>query len=105
MDSVKKMAKLENYLTRIADLYNSGNDSQRDSIVTVLDRLLNKGTETEIKIDEVSSLPNRDSLMKEISLLQDEAMLVILHINQIEAVKQLYGFEMVQEIILTKHRR
>ena len=102
MDSVKKMAKLESYLTRIEDLYNSSNNNQRDSIVAVLERLLNVGNKTEIEIDELSALPNRDSLMREISLLQDEAMLVILHINQIEAVKQLYGFEMVQEIILNK---
>ncbi len=102
MDSVTKMAKLENYLTQIADLYESSDDNQKNSIVTVLERVLNSNDEIKIEIDGISSLPNRESLMKEISLLQDEAMLVILHINQIEAVKQLYGFEMVQEIISNK---
>lgn len=102
MDCVKKMAKLENYLMQISDLYESGNDNQRNSIVTVLERVLNSNNEINIEIDEVSALPNRESLMREISLLQDEAMLVILHINQIEAIKQLYGFEMVQDIISNK---
>ncbi|TKI68990.1 hypothetical protein FCU45_08490 [Sulfurimonas crateris] len=81
------MAKLENYLTQIADLYENSDDDRRSSIVTFLERALNSKNEIKIEIDEVSALPNRESLMREISLLQDEAMLVILHINQIEAIK------------------
>ena len=96
------MAKLENYLTQIAELYENSDEDRRSSIVTFLERALNSKNEINIEIDEVSALPNRESMMREISLLQDEAMLVILHINQIEAVKQLYGFEMVQEIISNK---
>ncbi|MGE4396286.1 MAG: EAL domain-containing protein, partial [Sulfurimonas sp.] len=96
------MAKLENYLTQIAELYENSDEDRRSSIVTFLERALNSKNEINMEIDEVSALPNRESMMREISLLQDEAMLVILHINQIEAVKQLYGFEMVQEIISNK---
>ncbi|MDT8339648.1 MAG: EAL domain-containing protein [Sulfurimonas sp.] len=96
------MAKLENYLTQIADFYEKSDDCQKSSIVAAIETILNAKEEVAIEIDEISALPNRESLMREISLLQDEAMLVILHINQIEAIKQLYGFEMVQDIISNK---
>lgn len=96
------MAKIENYLTQLTNLYECSDDHQKSSIVALLETILSGKKESDIEMDEISALPKRESLMRDISLLQEEAMLVILHINQIEAVKQLYGFEMVQEIISSK---
>ncbi len=53
-------------------------------------------------IDTITKLPNRAALLQDIALLQEEAMLVILHINQIQALKELYGSDTVHEILKEK---
>lgn len=53
-------------------------------------------------LDIVTKLPNRKSLIQDLSLLQEDAMLILLNINQINSIKDLYGMEVVTEIITQK---
>lgn len=53
-------------------------------------------------VDSITKLPNRESLVNDISLLKDEAMLIILHINQINSLKDIFGFEVVKNLIVKK---
>ena len=53
-------------------------------------------------IDSITKLPNREALVNDISLLQDEAMLILLHINQIMALKDIFGMDMVKKIVAKK---
>ena len=52
--------------------------------------------------DTVTKLPNRSALLNDLSLLQDEAMLVILHVNQIRSLQELYGTEATTKILKNK---
>jgi len=53
-------------------------------------------------IDSITKLPNRNSLVHDLSILQEEAMLVLLHINQLNSLKDIYGFEFASNIIIKK---
>ncbi|NCO01078.1 MAG: EAL domain-containing protein [Epsilonproteobacteria bacterium] len=53
-------------------------------------------------IDNITKLPNRGVLVHDISLLKEEAMLILLHINQLHALNDLYGFEFATKILLKK---
>jgi len=53
-------------------------------------------------IDIITKLPNKGSLIHDISTLHEEAMLIILHIRQISTLKNLYGFEFVSKISTIK---
>jgi diguanylate cyclase (GGDEF)-like protein/PAS domain S-box-containing protein len=56
-------------------------------------------------IDSITKLPNREALVNDISLLQEEAMLIILHINQIMSIKDIYGFDIVKNLISKKAKQ
>jgi len=43
--------------------------------------------------------------MKDIEKIENESMLIILHINQISAIKELYGFDIVKKILLDKSKK
>lgn len=101
---MSNLAKIDEYLKELKDLYMKSDERCRASIASVLESVLS-GDDIDShtnKIDEITSLPSREYLIKDIDSLEDEAMLVILHINQIEAIKQLYGFELVKKIIIDK---
>lgn len=53
-------------------------------------------------MDSITKLPNRESLVQDLSLLKDEAMLIILHINQLTSLKEIFGFEAVKELVANK---
>ncbi|MDD2790386.1 MAG: EAL domain-containing protein [Sulfurimonas sp.] len=53
-------------------------------------------------IDNITKLPNRSALVHELSSLQEEAMLIILHINQLCSLKELYGFDFASNVLATK---
>ena len=53
-------------------------------------------------IDNITKLPNRISLVNTLAVLQEEAMLIILHINQLNSVKELYGFKFASDLIFKK---
>lgn len=53
-------------------------------------------------IDNITKLPNRMTLVEDLASLKEEAMLILLHINQINSLKDIYGFEFVSNVILKK---
>lgn len=53
-------------------------------------------------IDNITKLPNRGALVNDISTIQEESMLILLHINQLGSLKDMFGFEVVKELILHK---
>jgi diguanylate cyclase (GGDEF)-like protein/PAS domain S-box-containing protein len=52
--------------------------------------------------DNITKLPNRSALVQDLSSLDSEAMLIILHMNQLNSLKELYGFEFVSNILVAK---
>ncbi len=56
-------------------------------------------------INNITKLPNREALVNDISLLQEEAMLIMLHINQIMSIKEIYGFDIVKNLISKKAKQ
>ncbi|WP_434636548.1 EAL domain-containing protein [Sulfurimonas sp. NW7] len=55
-------------------------------------------------LDRFTKLPNHTALHEDLSLLKKEAMLIILHVNQLNVLKDLYGNAVVQDIIRQKTR-
>ena len=53
-------------------------------------------------IDLVTKLPNRNTLVHDINLLDEEAMLIILHIRQVNLLKNLYGYDFTIGMISNK---
>ncbi len=53
-------------------------------------------------LDVITKLPNRQSLIHDLELLQEETMLILLHVNQINTIKDLYGIEIVSNMIFKK---
>lgn len=104
---MNNLEKIEECSAQIKDLYLKSNQQQKDSIIRLLEGMFCyedvEGINLNLKkMDIITNLPNRESLMHDISSLEDEAMLIILHINQISTVKQLYGFDLVKNIIIDK---
>ena len=97
-------------LEELQGLYVSGDEEQKTFISTSLEKILvskdflNCDSQTS-KLEKTTNLPNREALMEDISLLKNEAMLIILHLNQIEAVKQLYGYEIAKKVIVDKSQK
>lgn len=56
-------------------------------------------------LDISTKLPNRESLVRDLSLLQEDAMLILLHINQINSIKDIYGMQVVSEITSQKAKQ
>ncbi|QOY51163.1 EAL domain-containing protein [Candidatus Sulfurimonas baltica] len=55
-------------------------------------------------IDRVTKLPNRIALLQDISVLQEEAMLVLLHINQLNSLKDIYGDKYATDLVIQKSK-
>ncbi|MFT7003764.1 MAG: diguanylate cyclase (GGDEF)-like protein/PAS domain S-box-containing protein [Sulfurimonas sp.] len=53
-------------------------------------------------LDTLTKLPNRESLIRDLSMLQDESMLIILHINQINYIQTLFGVDSVNQMVTLK---
>jgi diguanylate cyclase (GGDEF)-like protein/PAS domain S-box-containing protein len=59
-------------------------------------------TLTMSEIDDVTHLPNRAKLTKDLEHLKADAMLVLLYVNDFSFFQETYGFEYCNEILLTK---
>jgi len=94
-------AEHKDYKSLIADadkqLY-LAKDSGRNRISFVADK---RRMQNLTNIDNVAKLPNREILLQDISLLQEKAMLILLHINQIKTLNDLYSPDTI-EIIISK---
>lgn len=53
-------------------------------------------------MDSITKLPNRGALINDISNIEEESMLVLLHINQLGSLKDMFGFEVVKELLMHK---
>ena len=56
-------------------------------------------------LDLVTKLPNRTVLVHDLSLIDEESMLILLHIKQINSIKNLYGYEFTTNIITKKAKQ
>ena len=53
-------------------------------------------------LDLITKLPNRTLLVHDIAILEKDAMLILLHIRQINTLKNLYGYDFTTSIISQK---
>lgn len=114
---ITKASRLLNYLDKVQEclreleeLYVGGNEEQKAVIASSLENIIGQkelsyNLLNSNKIEKTTNLPNREALMEDISHLKNEAMLIILHMNQIEAIKQLYGFEITKKVIVDKSEK
>ncbi|WP_294966905.1 EAL domain-containing protein [Sulfurimonas sp.] len=54
-------------------------------------------------LDVLTKLPNRQSLIQDLSTIQEEAMLILL--NQVNSIKDLYGLDAVSDIVSQKAKQ
>ncbi|PHS57264.1 MAG: hypothetical protein COB17_06635 [Sulfurimonas sp.] len=110
---LKKLENIDNYLLQIKELYTTSIQEKKLFMISCLKRILDDTEDMDIEnifvqirvTDEITSLPNRESLIRDISALKDEAMLVILHLNHINTLKELNGFEYIKDIIKDKSKQ
>ena len=94
--------RIEEYVLQLKNLYTQSSEDEKVEIFLSLEKLFSCRNSYVHNRDEITKLPNREFLMEDISKLKNEAMLIILHINQISAIKELYGFDVVKKIIINK---
>lgn len=104
------MLDIDTCFYNIKKLYLSSNKDEQEKIAALLKKISNKVESHKIEelslgidgLDKVTKLPNRESLFYDISILENDAMLMLLHINQIAALKELYGLDLISNIINDK---
>ncbi|MCX6052419.1 MAG: EAL domain-containing protein [Campylobacterales bacterium] len=102
---------LYNYLHNINshDLYNIAENNLNEAKKLGKNRVVFDINEFYVKnltnIDAITKLPNREALVHDISLLKKEGMLIILHINQIMSLKEIYGFDVVKNLLSKKAKQ
>ena len=88
------------------DLYNIADNNLYKAKRAGRNRIIFNVDESYVKnltnIDCITKLPNRSTLIHDISLLQETAMLILLRINQISTLKDLYGVNLVQDVVAKK---
>jgi len=102
------LLEIDECLDKLKNIYIKSDDNEKNKIVQILQKLsINEERMDDfvLSMDVVTKLPNRASLMYDMSLLKEEAMLMFFHINQIGAIKELYGIELAKEIILDKAKK
>ncbi len=97
--------RIEEYSSKLKDLYIEGSEEEKVEMFISLEKLFSCENSYVKNRDKITKLPNRESLMNDIALVKSDAMLIILHINQISAIKELYGFEIVKKIITNKAKK
>lgn len=53
-------------------------------------------------IDKITKLPTRAALLHDVSLIQEESMLIVLHINKLNSLKNIYGFSFISDLVRKK---
>ena len=94
------MFSIDKYFDDIRKLYISSTDVEKQKIEILLEKISNK-VETK-DINSITKLPNKESLSYELSLISKNAMLMFFHVNQVNAIQELYGIELAHEIVLDK---
>ena len=104
------MIDIDVCFNNIRDLYLNSSDEEKEKIGILLKKISNRVENHDIDeisfgvegIDKITKLPNRESLFYDISMLKKDAMLMYFHINQISALKELYGEELAYKVIIQK---
>ncbi|MDA7818135.1 EAL domain-containing protein [Sulfurimonas sp.] len=104
------MENIDSCLTNLKEYYSSTNSIEQKHIVRILQTLAdatkNKNMDEVSQhlggLDNITNLPSREALICDTALLKEDAMLIYLHINQIGAIKDLYGMDVVNKIIQEK---
>lgn len=101
VDCSKKTMTTDN-LYKLADsnLYRAKN-AGRNCVVFDVDKRVKARV---VNLEAISRLASRQHLIHEISSLKDDAMLIILHINQVGAIKELYGIDAINTMIYKKSK-
>ena len=113
-----KASKIADYLTlsigavrlqysphfSLNDLYNAADQNlylakKRGRDTVVLSSSIEK-ISLESEIDDVTHLPTRVKLTQDLNTLQNEAMVILLYINNFSTFSEHYGFEFVQEVMI-----
>ena len=88
------------------DLYNIADENLSQAKKTGGDKLVSNFDKEYVanlkNIDTNTKLPNRNALLHDLSMLKTEAMLIILHVNQLNSLKDLYGLKLTNDLLLEK---
>ena len=104
------MLDIDTCFNNIRNLYLNSTDEEREKIGVLLKKISNRVERHNIDdisfgvdgIDKITKLSNRESLFYDISVLKNDAMLMYFHINQLGAIKELYGQDIAHKIIIQK---
>ncbi len=104
------MISIDTCFSNIKSLYDKSNDAQKEKIGLLLRKIATMVEVHDVDdislgidgIDTITKLPNRESLFYDVSLLKEDAMLIYFHINQVSALKEIYGLDLVENIIKDK---
>ena len=113
------MIEIDNCLSNLKTLYVNSNDNEQDNIVKILQKLSESSDVNNIYdialsvvgINKITDLPSRETLLCDIISIENskeenkEGMLIFLHINQIAALKELYGLDVAKKVVLDKAQK
>lgn len=104
---MNKEKNITDYLEKLKDLYEKSTNEQKTLFFRAIDTILEcknlENIDFEIKkIEKIATLSGREVLVEDIELLEDEAMLIVFQLNQTDAIKQLYGAQILREVIVDK---
>ena len=78
-------------------------DNGRNQAVYDVDE--SHGKNTLPKVEHITSLPSHEVLISDIASLEEESMLILLHLNHINTLKNIYGINGVTNIIAQKSEK
>jgi len=104
---------IDSYLEQLKQSYPECPNDKKATIITCLKRLIEDSLDKGIdkvslqmkSVDELTLLPNRERLIKDINSLNSQSMLIILHINHLSVLKELNGYEYIENIIRSKAKQ
>ncbi|WP_295020759.1 EAL domain-containing protein [Sulfurimonas sp.] len=104
---MNKDRNILDYLEKLKDFYKKSTDNQQMLFFQLIDTILESKDLEEISfeiknVEKIDALSGREVLIEDIELLEDEAMLIVFQLNQTDAIKQLYGAEVLKEVITDK---
>ncbi|MCW8895874.1 MAG: EAL domain-containing protein [Sulfurimonas sp.] len=105
------MLEFDKCIDKLKNIYINGSDTKKNKIIKVLNKLsVDVADEDDLVlslngIDIITMLPNREALLSDLQVQKDESMLMFLHNNQMAALQELYGMEIVKKIIIDKAQK
>lgn len=102
------MLEFDKCIDRLKNVYIDSSDTKKNKITKILNKLsadVDNVDDLVLSmdgIDIITMLPNREALLIDLEKQTSESMLMFLHNNQIAALKELHGMEIVKKIIIDK---